>query len=201
MRTVANVDELDGLVADRLRTLLDTEGRRREDMAREMTQLGFRWTGNTVSQVINGRRGLSSFELAGLCEALGLPLIALLGADAEVSLPNGRSVTAAHVADALCTGGGDWQARAAVRALFRQELDEATAKAARRLGVEPKDVDEAAMRLWGRPLAMERDHRIKSDDVDLNAPENRRTLQARRGHAARPLIDELRAYFEKRGQQ
>lgn len=196
------MDELDGLAAARLRDLLEAQGRRREDVAQKMAVLGFRWTGNTASQVINGRRGLSLFELAGLCEALEIPLLELLGADGAVTSPDGsRSVTVPQIVDAIDTGGGDWQARATVRALFRQELDEATAKVSRRLGVEPKDVDEAAMSLWGRPLAVERDHRIQSDDLDLNAPENRRTLQARRGHATRALIDELRAHLEQRSEQ
>lgn len=189
------MDELDGLVATRLRALLEAQGRRHEDVAQRMTLLGFRWTGNTASQVVNGRRGLSLFELAGLCEALELPLLELLGADGSVTSPSGRKVTVAQIVEAVTTGGGDWQARATVRALFRQEMDEATAKVARRLGVEPKTVEEAAMHLWKRPLAVERDHRIQSDDLDLNAPENRRTLQARRGHATRALVDELRAYF------
>lgn len=193
---MADVDELDGLLATRLRAILEAEGRRREDIAQEMAVLGFRWTGNTVSQVIAGRRGLSLLELAGLCEALETPLLELVGGDGEVTLPNGRSVTVAQIAEAVSTGGGDWQFRSAVRSLFRQDLDEATAKAARRLGVTPKDVDEAAMRLWNRPLAVERDHRITTDDLDLDAPHSRRTLQARRGHATRALVDELRAYFE-----
>lgn len=197
---MANVDELDGLLAARLRAVLDARGQRREDIAQAMALLGFRWTGNTVSQVINGRRGLSVLELAGLCEALGSPLLQFLGPEGEVILPSGRAVTAAQIADALSTGGGDWKTRATVRALLRQDVDEATDKAARRLGVEPQEVEEAAMALWGRPLSAERDHHIKADDVDLNAPENRRTLQARRGHATRPLIEELRTYFAERQQ-
>jgi len=197
---VADVDELDGLLAARLRVVLEAEGQRREDIAHGMALLGFRWTGNTVSQVINGRRGLSVLEVAGLCEALGSPLLELLGPEAQVTLPNGRAVTADQIANAVSTGGGDWQARATVRALFRQDADEATAKAARRLGAEPHEVEEAAEALWGRPLSAERDGRIKADDVDLNAPENRRTLQARRGHATRPLIEELRTYFAERQQ-
>lgn len=200
IRTVANVDELDGLLAERLRAVLNAEGQRREDIAQAMSLLGFRWTGNTVSQVVNGRRGLSVLEVAGLCEALESPLQQFLGPQGTVTLANGRVVSAAQIADALSTGGGDWKTRATVRALFRQDVDEATAKAARRLGVEPQQVEEAATALWGRPLSAERDHHIKSDDIDLNAPENRRTLQARRGHATRPLIEELRTYFAERQQ-
>jgi transcriptional regulator with XRE-family HTH domain len=200
---VADVDELDGRLAGRLRAILENEGRRREDLAREMAVLGFRWTGNTVSQVINGRRGLSLLELAGVCEALGSPLLELLG-PGEVTLPNGRSVTVAQIAKAVSTGGGDWQARAMVRAVFgpaHREFEEVDTKAARRLGVAPDEVRAASLHLWNRPLAAERDHRIRTDDLDTGSPDGRRTLQARRGHATRTLVDELKAHLAQRSEQ
>lgn len=199
------MDELDGVIAQRLRALLEEKGLRQQDLAADLGTLGFKWTPNRVAQVVTGRRPLSLLEAAGVCEALGVPLADLLGsADAVVTLPTGFTVTAADIAEAVRSGGGRWEERAAVGALFgptRREFEEATAKAARRLGVTPDEVELAAMRLWGRPLGAERDHRIRSDDIDLNAAENRRTLQARRGHATRTLVDELRVHFERETQR
>jgi transcriptional regulator with XRE-family HTH domain len=204
--TFADVDELDAVMAGRLRAVLDDRGMRREDMAGEMTQLGFRWTGNTVTQVITGRRGLSLLELAGICSVLGTSLTDLLGSNSEVKLPNfDARLPVADIAEAIRSGGGNWGRRGLVRTLFgpvQREFEEVRTKAARRLGVAPEQVDEAAIHLWGRPLGAERDHRFDTSDFDFNAPENRRTLQARRGHATRALIDELRAYFaEQQGLQ
>jgi transcriptional regulator with XRE-family HTH domain len=199
---VADVDELDEVVAERLRALLADKGLRQQDLAAGLGGLGFHWTPNRVAQVVTGRRPLSLLEAAGVCEVLGLSLAGLLGSTGEVTLPNGSTATVAQIAEAVNSGGGDWEGRATARALFgQQELEEASAKAARRLGVTSQEVNEAGRRLWGRPLAAERDHRIRSDDIDLNAPENRRTLQARRGHATRTLIEELRAHFADRQDQ
>lgn len=63
-------------------------------------------------------------------------------------------------------------------------LDDATAKAARRLGVPALRVAVAARRLWGRSLAAERDARV-------GPVGNARTRQARRGHVTRALLAEL----------
>lgn len=205
-RTVTDVDELDGVIAQRLRALLDDRGMRQQDLAAGLGALGFNWTPNRVAQVVTGRRPLSLLEAAGICATLGISLADLLGSAGAVKLPNDISpFPVADIAEAVRSGGGEWQSRGATRALFgpiQREFEEVRNKAARRLGVAGEQVDDASMRLWGRPLGAERDHRFDTSDLDFNAPENRRTLQARRGHATRTLIDELRTYFAaQHGQQ
>jgi hypothetical protein len=199
---VPNVDELDAVVARQLREVLDTEVMRREDFAQQMRQLGFRWTGNTITQVVTGRRALSLLEAAGVCAALGVPLADFLGAEGEVKLPNyDKGIPVGDITEALRTGSGSWGRRGLTAALFgsaQGEFEEADVKAAKRLSVSPAEIGQAAMHLWNRPLGAERDHRFPTDDLDFNAPENRRTLQARRGHATRALIEELRTYFDGR---
>jgi transcriptional regulator with XRE-family HTH domain len=64
--------------------------------------------------------------------------------------------------------------------------DEATVKAARRLGADPVEVDAKARQLWGRSLTAERDARV-------GVASRSRVDQARRGHVTRQLIDELRS--------
>jgi transcriptional regulator with XRE-family HTH domain len=200
------VDELDAELAGRLRSALDERGWRREDMAREMTNLGFKWTGNTVTQVITGRRGLSLLELAGVCEALGQPVPGLIDPDAKFQLPSGDTIGIAPVILALAMRTGDWtklmatksqikQSRAEVQRLMNEE---ATYKAASRLGVEPALVVEAAQQHWGHSLGAEREKRIGADFADVDAPDQRRALQARRGHVTRALIEELRTYLAER---
>lgn len=209
MSTLADVDELDALMAGRLRAVLDQRGLRREDMARDMTKLGFKWTGNTVSQVITGRRGLSLLELAGVCEVLREPLEGLLGTDGFIALPVGP-VDLLDITRALRDGDGSWMAKRTatsdqvteVFAEAHRMFEEATAKAARRLGVTPGEIETAADDLWGRPFGVEREHRVSHEGLPEDPRDILRTLQARRGHAARALINELRAYFDgQRGQQ
>ncbi len=193
--TVPYMDGLDEAVARRLRELLQERGLRHEDLARGMTDLGFRWTGNRVTQVVTGRRPMSLLEVAGVCCVLHTAVEdLLLGATGVVDLPGG-SVDVDDVRQAL-GGGHAWAAR---RATFRDVRDaladhaEATVKAARRLEVTPAEVDEAARALWGQVLAGERDRRVGS--VEGESP---RALQARRGHVTRALLDELRQYLEGR---
>src|SRR4051794_17012171 len=64
--TVVDMDELNDVIARRLRVLLDEAGMRRDDFARVMSDMGFRWTGNRVTQVVAGRRHLSLLELAAI---------------------------------------------------------------------------------------------------------------------------------------
>lgn len=72
--------------------------------------------------------------------------------------------------------------------------DEATTKAARRLGVDREDVAVAAQEIWSRGLAAERDRRLAETGGDGGTP---RAQQARRGHITRALLDELRPAVEE----
>jgi transcriptional regulator with XRE-family HTH domain len=74
------------------------------------------------------------------------------------------------------------------------ERAEATRKAARRLGVTPRDVEAAAVQLWGHALPIERDRR-----VDPRPDEGARALQARRAHVTRALLVELREHLAQAG--
>jgi hypothetical protein len=201
MRTVTNVDELDVAIARALSAALESRGIRRADFAREMSELGFRWSGNTVSQVVTSRRGLSLLEVAGVCAALQRPLGDLLDGKRgrQVDLPSG-SVSVDDVVSALTRGRSAWQAHrrgeltsedeALYEQLFPPEYDEAAAKAARRLGVAAATVVDASTALWGHELGRERDRRVTADPQ-----ESRRSLQARRGHVTRALIEEIRAHL------
>jgi transcriptional regulator with XRE-family HTH domain len=202
MSTVADVDELDAVIAGRLRETLEEDGLRREDLAQRMAQLGFRWTGNTVTQVITGRRGLSPLELAGVCESFQRSVEELFGADRSVVLLD-VEVDLRYIALALTHGGGAWtgELKHEVRgneilAQLSRDL-EAVVKAARRLGVPPDEVEKAAVHLWGHPFGIERDQRVTTEGLNLDSPAGRRGLQARRGHASRAMVEALRSYFDK----
>jgi transcriptional regulator with XRE-family HTH domain len=69
---------------------------------------------------------------------------------------------------------------------------DAEAHASRRLNVKPVQVKAASLALWGTDFDAERDARIGNAD-ELG----QRSLQARRGLAARDMIAELRAFLRQ----
>jgi len=69
------------------------------------------------------------------------------------------------------------------------EVGDAERHAARKLGTTPERINMAAVGLWGRTLAEERDHRLSEQAGELSA----RSRQALRGHITRDLMTELEA--------
>jgi transcriptional regulator with XRE-family HTH domain len=69
-------------------------------------------------------------------------------------------------------------------------IGDAERYAARKLGTTPERINLAALATWGRTLAEERDHRVRTQDVGESSP---RGLQALRGHVTRELLTELDA--------
>jgi hypothetical protein len=69
------------------------------------------------------------------------------------------------------------------------DVSDAERHAGRKLGTTPERITIAALRLWGRTLTAERDHRLSEQAADLSA----RSRQALRGHITRDLMTELRA--------
>jgi len=73
------------------------------------------------------------------------------------------------------------------------EVGDAERHAARKFGTTPERINVAALSLWGRTLAAERDHRLSEQARDASA----RSRQAVRGHITRDLMTELRAELDK----
>lgn len=199
---MADVDELEEVIARGAREALSADDLRHEDVAGSMTVLGFRWTANRVAQVLTGRGALSLLEIAGLCAALGRPVSELIGDSGDVRLPAGTAVSVDDVRRALLDGDPNPWHRARSGQIAdalppsQSQHDEATIKAARRLGVPPDRVEVGAAELWGHGFARERDRR-----TEPRPDETKRQLQARRGHAARDLLAELSDYFALPGRR
>lgn len=75
----------------------------------------------------------------------------------------------------------------------RHAKEDATTKAAARLGATSLHVAVAAEQLWDRGLAEERDARVEA----MGPTPSTRARQARRGHATRALLAELAPVVEK----
>ncbi|SEP02784.1 hypothetical protein [Trujillonella endophytica] len=195
------MDELERLIAERMRAALEADGERYETFAGRMTVLGFRWTANRVAQVVTGRGALSLLEIAGVCAALGRPLEHLVDGPGDVGLPAGTAIEIDGVRRALLEGDPNpWHSQRVNQIADALppwgQHSEATIKAAKRLNVSPADVEAAAAELWGHTFAEERDQRATP-----RAGETKRQLQTRRGHAARALLAELNDYFTLPGRR
>ncbi len=76
-----------------------------------------------------------------------------------------------------------------------ESVDEAVRKGAGPLDVEPVVFAAAAIRLYGRSFTEERDARVEKDGPAVSP----RVRQARRGHASRQLIAEIRGFLDQIG--
>jgi hypothetical protein len=180
---------------------------RQEDVAAGARAVGLDWSRATVATIESGRRGLSVEELLLLPTILSIGIGAsasladLLVGDEPIALTPRIAVPQPALAQALSSvraalAGPVDQAVTAARAkdlgdgvgdLF---ADEAEQTAAERLETHVWMVKELADQLWGRGLSAERDHRVAEQG---EAPA--RTVQARRGHATRALLAELREAY------
>lgn len=173
-----------------------------DDLARLVRRAGLRWTRSTVSALWNGEKSLDVEELVVLSRYL-TPAPYLLGGTGSVRVA-AEEVELAEVRTALGTPQRQRQARSqggqltakdaadflafAEHVASAQEVGEAEAKAARKLGVSAADFEAAALKCWGRSLTAERDARVTNLAPPDVAPRSR---QALRGRVTRHLLTEL----------
>lgn len=192
-------------VGRRIRALREGSGVTADAVARAARAYGLStWHRVTVSTLEAGDRGLSAEEL------LLLPGVLLLaGVDTEF----------ATVSDLLPDPGArvklsehDSVTGRALRSLLRgedpprdqfdtpfvrdrnamaREPADVTETAARKLGIEPSALDTVAVPLWGHGFFAERERRVAEHVAAGDSP---RSLQARRGHAARAMYAEVADY-------
>jgi transcriptional regulator with XRE-family HTH domain len=195
-------------IGSTIRHLREAAGRRQEDVASSARDLSLLWVHATVAALETGRRDLSIEEfllLPRILQGAGIDrsLPDLLG-EGSIALSPAVAASAEELRGVLAgsqpdddwkpTVPGDSLAGAKSKygadlAVINEARDDATLKAARRLGVEPIVIAQGARKLWGRSLAAERDERVKQGGSDAGQA---RTLQAHRGHVTRALLDELR---------
>ena len=160
-----------------------------------------------VDAIERGRRDLTLPELAVLLGVLDMDLGGLLGGAQPVAISEFVAVKPDSLLDQLVPGRDPSWTFATVgstgRLVWRQALSgysvpdvgDTEKKAARKLGVTPETVAEAAEALYGRSLADERDERVKRRAPADTTP---RTLQALRGRVTRTLLDELQPTLRRK---
>lgn len=147
------------------------------------------WRTSTVGSLEAGLRRPGLDDVVLMCAALGTTLDGLiLAADPDgerlVELAPGITMRTRAIRDRLKPGS---PGRLVTVPLGTGSVpSEAEQHAARRLGTTPAEVCRAAVALWSRSFDEERDGRV--GNVSGMEP---RSKQARRGHAAREMLNEI----------
>jgi transcriptional regulator with XRE-family HTH domain len=166
-------------------------------------RLSLGWDRSTVTRIELGQRQLLAGELVLLAVLYDAPVADLLPDErcelspAVIAVPAAAAKTVewqqrvaladtVTATDALSVLTTTATATAAL-SVTKYRADDATVKAAHRLGVDPSAVAAAAIQLWGRGLTAERDRRVEA--MPGESPQSR---GRRRGHVTRELVEDLR---------
>lgn len=176
------------------------QGLTQDQLAEYLRAFGLDWDQGAVARLEAGRKERLTFRQAlQLLFALQIDAAEIIDAPdlAMIELAPGHRVRAdvlRHRIDPARQMRARGPAALDTPMLRRAEQvlspGEAERKAARKLGVGPKTVVDAAMRLWGRRLPDERDNRLTEASTG-------RSLQAARGHVTRQLLAELAAHLQE----
>jgi transcriptional regulator with XRE-family HTH domain len=211
--TQANPPTLAEVFGRRIKSLREAQDLSQEDIAIRARANGLNWTRATVASIETGRRdSIGVEELLLISDAIGAPPVAWFAGKGEATIAKGVAVPLEQVRYLLTTkhrGPRDLDLRVydqkvamTVMEAFARETGavrwvpgEAELKAARKLGVRPGEIDDAAQRLWKRSLTEERDRRVEEI---APAKVERSSLQAMRGHVTRSLLTEIEAELARR---
>ena len=149
-------------------------GQTQDDVAETARLAGLDWKRDHVASLENGRRrSITLEELILLSAAYQLPLADWFEGDGEIRLsdyvPIERSVLRS-----ILGRGRPLTGYVVVDFTDVPDVDRTEQAVSHKLGVEAPDVQRAALKLWGRSFAEERDRRI-GEGV---APSRLRTLRA-----------------------
>jgi transcriptional regulator with XRE-family HTH domain len=179
--------ELDRLVGRNLRGIRDEAGLSQAEVAEGMAAGGFPvWTKQTVADVERGTRKVSLDELAGLADVTECKLERLLSPDDELSDEAERRARVLIGLEKPKTPDG----------LEGVTVERSTEKLedflCQELGVSRSELVELCRELYGHPgVWVERERRVLAGDIP-SVEKQRQELRARRGHATRAILAEMR---------
>jgi hypothetical protein len=166
---------------------------RQDDVALKARQLGFDWHRDTVAAIENDLRKLTIGEFIYIPLILDMSDHADLfpvGDDTVIEMAPGLEVKAYSLRSFFSAHRAPRPTRVPSLTKVTKRIAErqsAEIKAAMKLNIGVKELEAICKQKYGRSFSRERDSRITNKD-ELSA----RSLQAKRGHAARQLVDELK---------
>jgi transcriptional regulator with XRE-family HTH domain len=160
------------------------------DLAASMHDRGFRWQSNRVAQIETLRRPVSLLEIVGLSRVFGVPVSRLLAGEDKIDLPSGAVMPLTEVIAALAGEIETVSLPEAATWLMDDPARDDLRKVAKSLGLDIKDLQTLAFRLWGVPFHAERERRL-GDVSGLS----KRSAQTKAGHVTRALLADIRDYL------
>jgi len=179
--------ELDRLVGRNLRGIRDEAGLSQAEVAEGMAAAGFGvWGKQTVADVERGTRKVSLDELAGLADVTECQLERLLSPDDELSDEAERRARVLLGLEQPKTPDG----------LEGVTVERSTEKLedflCQELDLSRSELVELCRELYGHPgVWVERERRVLAGDIP-SVEKQRQELRARRGHATRAILAEMR---------
>jgi transcriptional regulator with XRE-family HTH domain len=197
------------MIGEQARSIRKAAGATLDDVAVEAAQWGLNWSTGRVSDIERGRGAVALETVLILCQVLGqirgepVRLAELLPESGTVPLaqfhPSVSAVRQAFLGQPVeltTVSPGDevrvpgWDIKHEGHKLVATPTPTlATQRAAKTLGVSPRDVDLTSFALWGNLFEEERTKRV--DDLRAIEPEGSVTPQ-KLGHITRDMIRELR---------
>lgn len=171
---------------------------RQKDVLNTAKRFGANWSSNAVSEIESGRRRADvADDLAVLCLVFGVGLEKLLG-DRTFDLA-GESATAKDLIEAF-TGDSDREPDPELPGTkrFGGENPVEVRRLADKLGADVDQLRALVMGVYGKgefPLA------VRDELAEVSREDRSRSAQAKRGHATRKLIEEVKAAVEREGEE
>lgn len=188
--------DLRSQVAAAVKSAREERGWRQGDVLEAVRRYGVEWSNNAISEIESGRRRADTADvLATLCLVFSVDVATLLGTRTFDFA--GSESTAENMLDAL-NGDSDIEPAAEKRGTKRIGGDNPVEvrRMADRLGVDDDQLRALVMAVYGagtRPVAR-RDEMAGVEQSDIS-----RSAQAKRGHATRRILSELRAAMDEEG--
>lgn len=178
------------VVAANVRRLRAKRGWSQADLHRALSAQGIRrWSASTVAQVETGRqRADRLLDLAALTSVFGVPLAELIEGEGQVDTDTG-DMSLTDIRDALA-------GRAApARPDQADELHDLARTARRSTALSAEDFMLASLDLFGRWDF----NAMRNELVAAEGEADARTVQARRGHVTRRLLEQLADHIKVEG--
>lgn len=198
--------KLGQVVGTNLERIRVENGWSQDDVAASGWRVGLPWSRSTIAAIEAGRRSIELGEVVLLALALYTAVTDLLAGNGVAQVGDGTKLSLADIRRVLTSDARPGQEalddvhrrifsarKQAYERVMLSAGGEAEQKAARKLGVPPQVIAEAAYDLWRRSLTDERNARVEAKATD---PATTRSSQALRGHVTRVLVSEIEFLLE-----
>lgn len=188
------MDSIDEVIGQRVAALRRKKGWKQSEVRDLAHRFGVEWSQSTISEIESGKRRSDRLEvLALLCSMFDVSLEQLLDGDQEIEMS--RTWSLKELREGL---RGELEPSSEVPGTQRIAGDNPVEvrRMASKLGVDDDQLRALVAAVYGageRPIA-------KRDEIaGVSQADTSRSAQAKRGHATRRILSELRAAMDEEG--